>query len=286
MKKYLVYLAIVPLLCFGSFASANSVLSNEGKKPLSFDDDVPIWAIGDQWIYTLNDFKVDYSATGQKLFLDGTIDDFTWTVSSTAGSDYEISFTGEINADYIVYFASSSATIYVEGTLTPALTRMTGTLLFTQSSLEVKDITAEIRGISMARIDPLPFALPIPFKISIDGDLSTVFPVFDFPLGTNKFWALPTVDIVMRANIGGIFGLVSFPVTFTTGYTWTPFAFHCHGTESVSVPAGTFNAYKITSIFGSFFEYYYAPIVGNLIKIDATLPNGEVHGVLKDTNYI
>ncbi len=286
MKKYIVYLAIVTLLSFSSFASANIVYQNKGKVPLSLDDDVPIWTVGDQWTYTLNGFTVDYSATGQKLFLDGTIDDFTWTVSSTTGSDYEISFTGEINADYIVYFASSSTTIYVEGTLTPALTRVTGTLTFTQSSLEVKDFTAEIRGISMAIIDPLPFSLPIPFKISIDGDLSTVFPVFDFPLSTNKFWSLPTVNIVMRANIGGFFGLISFPVTFTTGYTWTPLAFHWHGTESVSVPAGNFNAYKITSIFGSFFEYYYAPLVGNLIKIDATLPNGEVHGVLKETNYI
>jgi len=231
------------------------------------DDDVPVWNVGDSWTYTIDDFTFDYEVEGTKIYFDGEIDDFTWTVADTSDSTYKVDFTGKLNCVYEIYLSFPSASIYLIGSMKNALTRMDGTLVFTKSDLQLKDITAEIKGITLAKIYPLPIALPIPFKATIDGDLSTDFPLFNFPLSSNKFWDLPNMDIVMKMDIGGIFGLIQIPITFTTGYYWTPFAFHCKNKQSVSVD-------------------YYAPEVGNIIKIDATMPNGDVHGELKSTNYV
>ena len=82
-----------------------------------------------------------------------------------------------------------------------------------------------------------------------------------------------------------IFGIIGFPIDFIMQYSWTPLAFYCQDKQDVTVAAGTFSPYKISTIIGEFFEYYYAPEVGNIIKIDATLQNGAVHAELKSTNY-
>jgi len=162
---------------------------------------------------------------------------------------------------------------------------MTGSIIFTKDNLEITDLNAEIRGITAGKISPLPFALPLPFKVTIDADLSQNFPLFDFPLSPSKFWDMPNIVTTVSVNAGGIFGLVKIPVSFSTEYSWFPFAFHCINTQDVTVEAGTFNAYKIESTFFDMFEYYYAPSVGNLIKIDATMQNGHVSAELKSTNY-
>ena len=96
---------------------------------------------------------------------------------------------------------------------------------------------------------------------------------------------MPEMDITLQTNFGGIFGLIKIPIKFTTHYSWTPLAFTCLNMESVTVTAGTYDAWKIQSLIGDYFEYYYAPAVGNLIKIDVNMPRGGIHGELIDSNY-
>jgi hypothetical protein len=258
-------------------------ISNEST---SFNDDVPTWSVDDSWTYTINNFTVDYNAGDQKMFMDGKIDDFEWTVDGTSGSTYVVDFKGKLNAEYEISLSSSSMTLNVEGTFKPILTRLTGNIVLSKSDLEIEDIYAEIKGITMAKFFSIPIPLPIPFKLVIEGDLSTAMPVLDFPLSTLKTWALPDIDIEMNVQMGGIFGLIKIPISFQTHYPWTPLAFWCWNKESITVEAGIFDAWKISSIIGGFFEYYYAPSVGNLVKIDAALPNGNIRGELKSTNRL
>jgi len=286
MKTKILGIMVCMLVILSVAAAAEPIkIKQISKGTTSFDDDVPTWNVGDSWTFTINDFTVDYDESGQKMFMDGKIDDFKWTVTDTSGSSYKVDFTGEITADYEIYLSSPSATLYVTGTFKPTLTHLTGTITFTKSDLEIEDISAEIKGITMATISPIPIPLPIPFKLTLDGDLSTVFPIFDFPLSTLKVWALPDINIEMNVQMGGIFGLINIPVQFSTHYSWNPLAFWCWSKESITVEAGSFDAWRIASIIGGFFEYYYAPSVGNLIKIDATMPNGNINGELKSTTY-
>jgi hypothetical protein len=255
-------------------------------KTTYFDDPVPTWSAGDTWTYTFSNFNVDYTYGDVKILIDGRIDDFKWTVDDTSGTDYVVKLSGEITANsYEIYIPFSSKIIHITGSIKPKLTTLSGTIVFTQSDLEIKDISAELKGIISAKISPIPFSIPIPFKVTLDASLSTVFPIFDFPLSDNKFWNLPAIDIESKINVGGRFGLIKFPFTLTTSYSWIPLAFHCKPKVDVTVEAGIYSAYNISSTFFDFFEYYYAPSVGNLVKIEATMPNGAVQGELKSTNY-
>ena len=105
------------------------------------DDDVPVWNVGDSWTYTIDDFTFDYEVEGTKIYFDGEIDDFTWTVADTSGSTYEVDFTGKLNCVYEVYLSFPSASIYLIGSMKNALTSMDGTLVFTKSDYLSKDIS-------------------------------------------------------------------------------------------------------------------------------------------------
>ena len=250
------------------------------------DDNVPEWQVGNSWTYVVHNLAVTYDVSGQKILINGTIDDFTWTVTNISDPTYyTVGFTGKLTASYDIKVTSISGNLQVKGTFKPSLTHLKGTILFTKSDLKIHGVTAEIKGLTAAVIAPLKIPLPIPFKITAYGDFSDDFPLFDFPLSSNKYWSMPNLQITMQANAGGILGIFSFPITFGTEYSWTPFAFHCQDKRDVTVPAGTYNAYKISSLFGEYFDYYYAPDIGNLIKIDASLQNGAVSAELTATNY-
>lgn len=285
MRKKIIPLIILAGMLLATTQTLAQTNNRTSSSPVMFDDGPPTWEVGNSWTYAIDSFIVNYSATGMHLSMDGVIDDFTWTVTDTTGDYYTVGLTGKITGDYSLYLSSPQLTLYVIGTLQGTRTKLTGSLVFTKSDLELHDISIELKGISSAKIDPLPFSLPIPFKLTMNGDLSVDFPLFDFPLSANKFWNLPNVVINMAASVGGIFGLIKIPITLGVEYSFLPLAFHCVGQESVTVPAGTYNAYKIKSFLFDYFQYYYAPAAGNIVKIDATLFSGEVHGELIDTTY-
>jgi hypothetical protein len=283
MKSKFLGILLCILLLAGGVAGAQ--YNQPLRSSTTLDDDVPTWNMGNSWTYALHDFTADYDESGQKLYCKGSIDEFTWTVVDTSDGFYKVDFTGNLNCEYDIHLSSSMGSFSISGTIKETFSRMSGSIIWTQSGLELSDFSAEIRGLTAGKIHPLPFALPLPFKVTIDADLSTEFPLFDFPLDSNKYWALPEVQLKLSIRAGGIFGLIEIPITFTMNYPWTPLAFHCVDKTPLTVEAGTFDAWKITSTLFDLFTYYYAPEVGNLIQIDATMDNGEVHGELISTTY-
>jgi hypothetical protein len=285
MKRTIFGIILGSLLLSASLAVGLSPSTNQ-TPTTSFADDVPEWTVGDSWTYKVNSLNINYDESGQVVKLNGTIDDFTWTVTDTSDSlYYTVSYTGKLTAVYDFTFTSSSGTIHATGTFNSKFVRLKGTILFTKDNLQIHQITAEIKGLTAAVIAPLKIRLPIPFQFIMQSTHSDDFPLFDFPLSTPKIWGLPAMDITLHCYAGGIFGLIGFPITFGISYSWNPLAFFCLTKGDVTVPAGTYSAYTITTIIGSFFEYYYAPAVGNLIKIDVALPNGAVSAELKSTTY-
>lgn len=261
----------------------SAVIQQQGKEPMSFDDDVPTWNNGDSWTYTIDSFTVDKSDSTNIFIIDGKIDNFKWTVVDTSGSNYKVDFSGKLDASYEFYLAS--ANLYVTGSFNPSLTRFSGSIFFQKTNLEVSSFNADIISISPAIISPIPFPIPIPIRLTANGNLDTPMPVLDFPLTDLKLpWSLPEINVVTEAKIGGIFGVIGVPITFSTHYDWIPLAFWCLGQEIVNVEAGTFTAWEISSIIGDYFEYFYAPSVGNLVKMNVDIYNTHISGELKDTN--
>ena len=285
MKKIISIVIVSIFLLSGYGVVATNGESNVSSYKASSLDDVPVWSTGNTWTYTVNSITVNYNQGGQQILMQGSIDDFTWTVTDTTGDYYTVAFTGKLSATYDLLLNSQTSTIHLVGSFTPTLTRLKGTIQFTKSNLQVHAVSFQLLGITMTKINSLSFSLPLPFKLVSQGSLTTDFPLFDFPLYMLKFWDLPDLTLTMSSTFGGIFGLIQIPFTVSVHYSWMPLAFFTLGTEDVTVPAGTYNAYKIQSLIGDYFVYYYASDVGNIVKIDATLPNGALHAELKSTNY-
>ncbi|UCF11961.1 MAG: hypothetical protein JSW06_07945 [Thermoplasmatales archaeon] len=257
-------------------------ISNE---TIMINDDVPSWNKDDSWTYRLDEINIDYNVGGQKIFMDGNIDDFKWAVTDTSGSNYKVDFRGKPTAEYEIRLPLSSMTLGINGTFKSALTRITGTITFTKSDLEIVDISAEIKGISVAKIYPIPIPLPIPFKLTFETDFNKDIPIFDFPLvEPTQSWFILNLNANMDLTIGGIFGLIKIPINFNSNYPLV--IFECEGKQDIAVAAGIFSAYRIRPIIGDFFEYYYAPSVGNLVKIEFNMPNGNIRGELISTNRL
>lgn len=286
MKKIFSIL-VVGVFCLssiGAVVSANQTI-HPSSKATTFSDDVPVWNVDDTWTYAVHSIIVNYSSGGQQIHMNGDIADFTWTVTNTTGDYYTLALTGKVNATYDILLTSQTTTIHFVGSFKPTLTRLKGTLQLTKSDLQVHHVSLQLVGITMTKINSLPFNLPFPFKLVSEGSLTADFPLFDFPLSAVQFWNLPDLTLTMSSTFGGIFGLIQIPFTVGVHYSWTPLAFYTLGKEDVTVLAGTFSAYKIDSLIGNYFEYYYAPVAGNIVKIDVVLPNGELHAELTSTSY-
>jgi hypothetical protein len=286
MRKKVVISLLVTMLVIPSLIVAAE--RNETTVPIDNpSDDVPIWNVDDSWTFSINEFTVDYTYEALNIVMNGAIEDFVWTVSDTSGSEYIVDIEGRVSATFEGAFPIGDSVLNVNGDIKPSRIKIKGTIVLTKAHLEIVDFDAEIKGIANVQIQPIPFKLPLPIKITADADLSTLFPLFNFPLHILKFWNMPEMDLAMHTTFGGMFGIIKIPISFYTHYAWTPLAFSIlTNKESITVPAGTFDAWRVQSIIGDYFEYLYAPEVGNIIKIEVNMPRGGIKGELIDTNYI
>jgi hypothetical protein len=279
MIGLLVFILVVP----NFLATAKHTEPNEA--PINLSDDVPIWNEGNSWTFTISEFWIDYSYGDLSLKMDGRIDDFKLKVSDTSGDSYKVDVSGKITGSYEASLPFAGLLLNFDGTLKKQSNRLSGKIVFRKSNLEIEDFNAVIKGITSIAIHPIPLKFPLPIRISANADFSTLFPLFNFPLHSLKFWNMPAMDIITPIYFGGILGILKIPITFTTHYNFIPLAFSCIEKISVTVDEGTYDAWRIKSIIGDFFEYYYAPMVGNLIKVDINMPNGGMIGELKEKNY-
>ena len=285
MKKIVIVGLIIIML-----AVPNLIVSAENiervNSPITPNDDVPIWNVGNSWTFQISEFTADYTYEALSIMMSGQINDFKWTVSDTSGSNYIVDVEGTVSATFDGVFPLGDNVINVNGEIKPNRNKISGTLILTKANLEIVDFDVVITGIANTQIHPLPFKLPLPIKITADATLSTAFPLFNFPLHVLKFWNLPDLDLEMATTFGGRFGLLSYPLTFYTSYAWTPLAFSVLVKETITVPAGTYDAWKVQSLIGDYFVYYYAAEVGNIIKIDVNMPRGGITGELSEFNYV
>jgi hypothetical protein len=249
-------------------------------------DDVPIWNEGNSWTYTVDDFWSGFSGDGKEYTMNGKINNLKLTVSDTSGSSYKVDITGKVSASFNVSIQIGSSVLNISGTINPTWNTLKGTIIFGKSNLEIEDFNAEISGIMGITIQPIPFKFPIPIKITSNADFSTPFPTFDFPLHILKFWNMPDMDIDTQTSFGGPLGLIKITQPLTIHYNHIPLAFCSILKTSQTVEAGIYDAWRVQSLIGGYFEYHYAPDVGNIIKIDVDMPRGGITGELKSTNYI
>ena len=282
-KKTIVIFFVCMLVIPSIIVSAEKSEIKKASTEESFDG--PIWKVGNSWTFTVDNFWVNTTYQGNKVKMAGKIDDFKWIVSDVTETTYVVDVSGDVSAAYEVEAVLGNIVLEFNGAIEPSTSRVKGTIIFDKTNLHIIDFDAQILCLSSVQFFKLPIRIPLALRIAADISLSTPFPLLDFPLSTLKFWNLPEMDIVADIEMGGILGIIKVPMTVTKHYNWTPFAFCCLNQATITVEGGTYDAWRILSLIGGYYDYYYAPIVGNLIKFEFDLPSGGASGELKGYEF-
>ncbi len=252
-----VYIFSVMLLLFTSLTI--TVASNNLKiKTEPTDEDVPIWKIGDRWIY---DSKL--SCKYPQLSFQGNLNDIELTVVNNLSEFYELEFSGNIKGDLTIN--QKDPPISISGTLID--TKMEGMIFIKKSSLGLKQLHTFINGSILLPLIIIPF----PFKSDVSIFFNPVFESLDFPISVGKEWNVSSSEISIKGNIS-VLGLIERSINYTnqTGNTTSK----CLQKDNITVEAGNYLSYKIASQNNSSIAYY-APLACNIIKLIGSSPDFE-----------
>jgi len=258
-KKNLSAGLMITGICFLIFCvtlTPAMITTNKGSLRIS-EGDVPTWAIGDSWTYTIN--PLSFSSPNISFY--GSIENFQQTVVGKNDDTYTISISGDIAGDVVVND--------IQGELTGAIVG--------ESQVRVSDladITTELHSFGEVIIIWMSFDYTMDMFMSS----SPALEVYDFPLRFEE-WQLSGLTTV--AGTFSIEGLLTQPFD---GSQWVDETVECNTQEQITVPAGTFECYKIgrETTFS-----WFSTQVGNMVKttVDQYDENMEIHLIATLNSY-
>jgi hypothetical protein len=309
--------------------SEKIVPSNQSPKQTtsSYEADVPVWAVGNQWTYKIDNISLSLEQENQTIDLFISVDSLPLTVTNDSGSYYTLSFStttsgyGKIDADL------GDGPINIS--ITFSSVKISGNVKIDKTTLGIKSLYTLLKGRFMIHVIEQPYinlslqTIPVPITMNVTTTFGTPLSILSFPLSTNMSWNLAATNFTLNGkihsfwlnilhfvnNIAKILGIEFLPpeievllpvvdikdalTAFGIGNIFQipeiPNAFFCLNTESVTVPAGTYDAYNIT-MAGGLAQCFYAPSAGNVIKIAGNIEQiiPYIHNInmeLLSTNY-
>jgi hypothetical protein len=272
LKKSLIVLTLIFLLIagFNPLINANRVciniendacLKNSTLSFQNYEAEVPVWNVGDSWTY---DVELDGSSDALISF-DGKVEDLVFRVVADTESSYKLEFNGQVNGE--VSTEDSSIT----GTLKDTIVE--GDLSIEKSMLGIQQLDAQISGKIIITL------IPIPLTINLTLNFNPAYNSLDFPISVGKQWIITSSDVIGNADISSLLEGVAIFTSVGGGNA------NCISIESITVEAGTYEAYKIIGD-GDISEIYYTEIAGNVIKALASTSNyDEIILELVSTTY-
>jgi hypothetical protein len=206
----------------------SSTRTNEG--------DIPTWTVGDFWTYTVN--PLTFSSPNGSF--DGSIQNFKQTVVEITDDMYTISITGDISGNVDVSGFSGELSGVITG----------------ESHMRVSDLAEETTELHSAGTITY---IWMSFDYTMDLYMSSTptLEVYDFPLQLEE-WQLSGITTV--AGSFTIEGILDQPFDESQ---WIDETVECTAQEQLTVPAGTFECYKIgreTTLS------WFSTDVGNMVK--------------------
>jgi len=272
----------------------------------AYDADVPVWEIGDKWTYKIDNISILYQQEDKLIHLYLSIAELPLTVINTTGDVYTLEFQTSLSGKCTVNANSDNGPVNLTITfLNLPISGNVLIEKSTLGIKEVSAVF--VKGKFLVDIINQPFITLPRFlqKISaritmnVTTTFDTPFSLLTFPLSTGIFWNLNSTNFTMNGkiqsnlltllnflnNIAKQFGYEFLPEKFSAllpsidikealialgtdnvfKIPAIPFAFICYNTEDITIPAGTYEAYTI--LIAGKAQCYYAPIVGNVIKI-------------------
>jgi len=144
----------------------NSILFNEG--------DVPVWKVGNKWIYNIDGFVIYFEKSNLIIYINITIEDLYLEVTKTTEEFYELTIKANISGYYWINLNLEQGLINISGEFTK--TKIEGTITFTQIDLGIKQINIKICGKLTVKVDQpfinLSFLPKFPISATITLDLN------------------------------------------------------------------------------------------------------------------
>jgi hypothetical protein len=204
------------------------------------------------------------------ITISSVIDDLSLSVASQSAELYTIELAGAVDGciEALIQLAPIPFDIVVTGWL--KRTTVDGFITMTCTDFGIHEINLHLHGKARIFIRPLPILIPLPFDLTITITCSGPYLLMGFTLmEVGAHWVIPETSFSIRASYSPFLGI--FRKTFTRDNLsppeWADVYTECMGMEMVTVPAGTYEAYKVWVEEGGIIEYFYAPQVNAMIKL-------------------
>jgi len=260
---------VVLMLVATTVVSASTINVKETTKSTSSNVDVPIWEVGDSWTYNDHWAVLMYprGVYSEAIFYwNSTI---TYTVTDDTGDNYTVMITSKNPEGWF----SLSAPYYFK--FTPFL-KYSEEYTFRKTDLGRVCSKYQIKGLLFwyFRLNGL---LSIPAQAHLLGEQTFTPPVvlLPSPFTAGITGTLPPISSMGWETFSLYWGLYSvYDSLSLCRYLWDspgPSTYTCE-METITVPAGTYEAYKITATrdFGidghDIWQTYYVPEVGYHVK--------------------
>jgi hypothetical protein len=260
MKKEIVGIVIL-MLVTTTVVSATNIAVKENNQPTSVGVDVPVWEIGDTWIYNQRAIEYRYTQNGTVWFLLYRNATLTWEVKDDTGDNYTMKITSK-NIEGSITIGS------IRLKFTP-LTKFTFEIIFRKTDLAELHESWQEKGLVFWLLGKIGIPIPAQYKrtweYAFDGGIILPFPLI---AGTNG--TLPEYSYTAQSKCSLYWGLITLFDHPVTSYSAPPELYHCEMAD-ITVPAGNFSAYNVSvdQIYGAGHSHvwrYYVPEVGFLAK--------------------
>lgn len=274
---------------------------------ISFHDDVPVWEVGDTWKYKVDDIDIEYEGENLAVDMHLEIGELILQVTDDTGGSYKLEFNAKVDGEFTIYidflqieFSGELAKLRsskIEGDFSFRKSDLGIEEINSQFIGVFKVKITENPLTPLIRF----LTLRIPVEITLNTNFDNPYTILDFPLEIDKTWGLPYTNISIDGEVESVwlniinfmnriaklFGygfipaefeellpvidvskaleLLGYPNTFFVGET--PPVFNCHSMEEITLPYGTVNAYNVNISVIDVVNIYYAPEVGNIVKI-------------------
>jgi hypothetical protein len=161
----------------------------------SYTVDVPVWEVGDQWTYKIDNISLNYSQPSQSINLYLDVGELPLEVIDTLGNYYTLTFETTMDGQGHIYTDQGNGPVNISISFTAM--KVSGTVLIEKSTLGIKEITTSLdkQKFSFDIIDQPFIQLPSFLKrittritMNMTTNCDTPKTMLAFPLSTSMIW--------------------------------------------------------------------------------------------------
>ncbi len=274
MKKKIIGI-LVCMLLIATFAIPISALNKENTPTgttTSQGVDVPVWEVGDSWTYNTEVYTAASPNVTDGMVAEGG-GELTFEVVDDTGDTYKLKGT----------MKPMTGKIDLPGNIDMRITRLSSyiaDLELQKTDLAILNYDLLMKAIVHLTLGPIPLPIPIQMQSSRKTEFSPALNLTPFPLNDGDSGTIGGFIVTEQSKVSMFWGLI--PISQDDDLEWP--LHECEYTctfESIDVPAGTFDVYKVEADYhwgyegDDTFYSYYAEEVGNVVKASLNIDFGK-----------